>query len=73
MNTYLLPICDGGDNVWIDKVQAKSITEASEKFVKRLADDYDCVDYGGTLDEAYAALLPHNVIIGDIYDIDDFQ
>lgn len=72
MNTYLLPIYESGHGCWIEKVNARSLMEANEKFVKCLADTYDEVDYGDTLDEAYESLSP-NVVIGDIYDIEEFQ
>lgn len=74
MNTYLLPICDSEDSeCWIEKIVAKNLTEAEEKFVKKIADKFGYVDYGDTLKEATETLIPYNVVIGDIYDIDEFQ
>lgn len=71
MSTYLLPISDGND-AWIEHVSAKSYTEAETKFVKSLAEDYDCVDFGGSLDDATAALTEMGYSVGEIYDVDEF-
>lgn len=70
-NTYLLPISTNGE-CWIEKVTAKGILEAENKFVKMLADNYECVDYGGSFTDAVNDLYDNNVIIGEIYDIEEF-
>lgn len=71
MNTYLLPVSDS-DGPWIEKVSAKSFSEAEAKFVKSFADDYDCVDYGGDLEDTRESLKGIGILIGDIYDIEEF-
>lgn len=71
MNTYLLPCCDE-DGAWIEHLRAQNFAEAEEKFVKIFADDFDFIDYGCRLEDASLALKEHNIIIGDIYDIEEF-
>lgn len=71
MNTYLLPISDGED-CWIERVVAKGITEAEEKFVKSLADCYDFLDYGDNFTSMRATMANNNFIVGEIYDIEEF-
>lgn len=71
MNTYLLPVSDG-ETAWIERVYAKSYGEAETKFVKLLADQYECVDLGGDIKDATAALSDEDVVIGDVYDVEEF-
>lgn len=74
MNIYLLPICDLDTGYCrIQKVNARGITDAREKFVKYLADTYDKIDYANTFDEVANILSENEVEIGDIYDIEEFQ
>lgn len=66
-----MPVCDG-ETAWIEKVTARSFTEAESKFVQSMADVYECVDLGGTLEDARIALVSDNVTLGEIYDIEEF-
>ena len=69
-----MPICDSDQGYCrIEKVRARGISEAREKFVKYLADTYDMVDYASTIEEAAKVLSENLVDIGDIYDIEEFQ
>ncbi len=75
MNTYLLPICSDVDNI-IHKVVAKDYKAAEDKYMKFLMDKYfddeevdpdNFSDLRGILFEIY------NVVIGDIYSLDEFE
>lgn len=71
MNTYLLPLSDEG-GPWIEKVYAKGISDAENKFIKLLADSYDFIDYGGSFNDMVDNLQDHDILVGDIYDIEEF-
>lgn len=71
MNTYLLPVSDD-KGPWIEKVYAKGISEAEDKFVKLLADAYEFIDYGGSFNDMLETLQDHDILVGDIYDIEEF-
>lgn len=65
MNTYILPCysLDDGD-LWLEKVRARSFTEAEDKFIDLFITDYD--ELAGTMAK------DKEIIIGDIYDIEEF-
>lgn len=75
MNTYLLPICSDVDNV-IYKVVAKDLRAAEDKYMKILMDKYiedEDID-PDTFSEFRGILLDTaNVVIGDIYSLDEFE
>lgn len=71
MSTYLIPISDGA-SAEILKTSARSFTEAEDKFVKLLASKYECVDLGGSFNDAQQELFDSNIIVGEVYDIDEF-
>jgi hypothetical protein len=75
MNTYLLPICSDVDNI-IYKVVAKDLRAAEDKYMKILMDKYiDDEDIDpDTFSEFRGILLDTaNVVIGDIYSLDEFE
>lgn len=75
MNTYLLPICSDVDNI-IYKVVAKDLRAAEDKYMKILMDKYiedEDID-PDTFSEFRGILLDTaNVVIGDIYSLDEFE
>lgn len=71
MNTYLFPICDVSNNVvWIEKIRARNITLAKEKLVQMLMEDYD--DLPDDLNEIETILSSKGIILGELYDIEEF-
>ena len=71
MNTYLLPVSDGSD-CWIERVMARGVVEAEDKFVKDLADAYDFIDYGDDFNSMKAVMTDNGFVVGEIYDIEEF-
>lgn len=75
MNTYLLPICSDVDNI-IYKVVAKDLRAAEDKYMKILMDKYiedEDID-PDTFSEFRGILLDTaNIVIGDIYSLDEFE
>lgn len=75
MNTYLLPICFDEDNI-IYKVVAKDYKAAEDKYMKLLMDKY-CIDNDDIDPDDFSdlkdILLEANIIIGDIYSLDEFE
>ena len=75
MNTYLLPICSDVDNV-IYKVVAKDLRAAEDKYMKILMDKYmDDEDIDPDNFSEFRGILfeTTNVVIGDIYSLDEFE
>ena len=71
MNTYLFPICDVSNNVvWIEKIRARNITLAKEKLVQMLMEDYD--DLPDDLNEIETILSSKGIILGELYDVEEF-
>ena len=73
MNAYILPCysLDDGD-LWLEKVRARSFTEAEDKFIDLFITDYD-IDPPGDYDELTGTMAKDKeIIIGDIYDIEEF-
>lgn len=73
MNTYILPCysLDDGD-LWLEKVRARSFTEAEDKFIDLFITDYD-IDPPGDYDGLAGTMAKDKeIIIGDIYDIEEF-
>lgn len=73
MSTYILP-CYGLNNggLWLEKVRARSFTEAEDKFINLFVEDYD-IDLPGDYEELGVIMSrDREIIIGDIYDIEEF-
>ena len=76
MNTYLLPIADGED-VWIERISAKSIEDAESKFMMSLIEAYQDKTLIQIPDDDWDKFLEvmlseFNITVGDIYDIEEF-
>lgn len=76
MNTYLLPITDGED-IWIERISAKSIEDAESKFMMSLIEAYQDRTLIQIPDDDWDKFLEvmlseFNIIVGDIYDIEEF-
>ena len=76
MNTYLLPIADGED-VWIERISAKSIEDAESKFMMSLIEAYQDRTLIQIPDDDWDKFLEvmlseFNITVGDIYDIEEF-
>lgn len=76
MNTYLLPITDGED-IWIERISAKSIEDAESKFMMSLIEAYQDRTLIQIPDDDWDKFLEvmlseFNITVGDIYDIEEF-
>lgn len=71
MNKYLVPVCDS-DGSYICSVAARSLAEAEDKFINELSDIYAIDKDFNNFDEFIKEALESDIVIGDIYDIDEF-
>lgn len=69
MNTYILPYSDGQE-VWIEKVRARSLNEAKDKFMERSINDWD-IDVPIDWKDYKRILATDDIIIGKIYDTEE--
>lgn len=69
MNTYILPYANG-TQVWIEKVRAKSINEAQNRFIQKAINDWD-IDVPTDWQDFKSILKENEVVIGKIIDIDE--
>lgn len=70
MNKYIVPINDP-DEIYIESVSARSISEAEDKFMDILCETYDyepMSDWHNFVN----LLLADNITIGEIKDIEEF-
>lgn len=73
MNTYILPCYSLDDSdLWLEKVRARSFTEAEDKFIDLFITDYDIAPPGDYDELAGTMAKDKEIIIGDIYDIEEF-
>lgn len=70
MNTYIVPFAQGND-VWIESVKAKSITEAKDKLMTRLTHDWD-LDVPADWEDFIEILGTDYFVVGEIKDIEEF-
>jgi len=70
MNTYLIPICDGDNNI-IKSIVANSLNQAKDKLYNYLFNKYDSAS-SEDLEELCDELLDDNVVVGNIYELEDF-
>lgn len=70
-STYLLPVCDS-DGCYIAHATARSHNEAEEKLIQELIKTYDLDNSVFNLEELGKVLSEYNIIIGDMYDIEEF-
>ena len=76
MNKYLLPVAEHCD-VWIESVSARSMEDAENKFMMSLIETYQDKTLKQIPDDSWDKFLDFmlnefDVIIGDIYDIEEF-
>lgn len=73
MNTYLIPIADisSEPDVWIEVIKAKNYSEAKDKLMHKLTNEWD-LDVPADWDDFEIILSRAQVIIGEIQDIDEF-
>lgn len=69
MNTYILPYSDGQE-VWIEKVRARSLNEAKDKFMERSINNWD-IDVPIDWKDYKRILATDDIIIGKIYDTEE--
>jgi len=75
MNTYLLPICSDVDNI-IYKVVAKDFKAAEDKYIKILMDKYidnEEIDPDNFSELKSILFETYDIVIGDIYSLDEFE
>lgn len=73
MNTYLFPMCDVKDNIaWIEKILARNLTSAEEKLIRLLMEDYEEYDLPDDMSEIKRILSSQGIILGELYDIEEF-
>ncbi len=70
-STYLMPVCDS-DGCYISHVTARSHNEAEEKLIQELVETYELDNTVYSLDELKEVLNEYDIVIGDIYDIEEF-
>lgn len=72
MNTYLLPIADNEyQKTWIESVKARGFTEAKDKFMESITNEFD-LDVPMDWDDFVRILSEGNFIIGNISDVEEF-
>lgn len=72
MNTYILPFANisSDPSVWNEVVRARSISEAEDKIMREITEDWD-LDVPADWEDFKDILFKENVIIGDIQDIEE--
>ena len=70
MNTYLIPICDNGDN-YIEKVIANGLSQAKERLYKELYDRFDWCE-SEDFENLVTELGAEGIYVGDFYDVAEF-
>lgn len=73
MNTYLFPMCDVKDNIaWVEKILARNLASAEEKLIQLLIEDYEEYDLPDDMSEIKRILSSQGIILGELYDIEEF-
>lgn len=72
MNTYILPFANisSDPSVWNEVIRARSISEAEDKIMREITEDWD-LDVPADWEDFKDILFKENVIIGDIQDIEE--
>lgn len=72
MTTYILP-CYSDNYCWIEKVRARNFSDAQQKFINIFTEDWEDIDIPSGWDDLIEILSTQaDIIIGDIYDIEEF-
>lgn len=70
-STYLMPVCDS-DGCYIAHATARNHSEAEEKLIQELIETYELDDTVYSFSELKEVLNEYDIVIGDIYDIEEF-
>lgn len=70
MNTYIIPFSLNND-VWIETIKAKSISEAQDKLMNRLSNDWD-LDIPADWEDFLTVIDNDGFRIGELKDIEEF-
>lgn len=72
MTTYLLP-CSNGNYCWIEKIRARNFSDAEQKFIEAFVNDDSEMEVPSDWDDLIRILqIESDIIIGSIYDIEEF-
>lgn len=69
---YVYPICEcnRNDNM-LDSVVARSRTEAEERIIRKLVDEYEDIPYPADYEDLKSSLLDIDIILGDVVELDE--
>lgn len=72
MNTYICPFANisSDPSTWIETVRARSISEAKDKIMRDITDDWD-LDVPADWSDFNEILFKEKVIVGRIQDIEE--
>lgn len=72
MNTYIIPFADisSDPSTWNEVVRARNISEAKDKVMREIAEDWD-LDVPTDWDDFEGILSKEKVIVGKIQDIEE--
>lgn len=71
INKYLLPIFDG-ESSYITHCTALNFSDAEDRFTTDISEEFDWDTNISDWDSFKEFALNHDVVIGDIYDIEEF-
>lgn len=70
---YIYPICDCDESCnMADSVIARSRSEAEERVIRKLVDEYEDIPYPADYEDLKASLMEIGVILGDVIELDEF-
>lgn len=70
MNIYIVPIADY-PTIKVEKIVANSLEQAEDKLYQRLFDKYEYAE-ADDLNSLRKELRKNDILVGDLYDIEDF-
>ena len=63
----------GNGHCWIEKVRARNFSDAQQKFINAFTEDYEDIDIPSDWEDLITILNTQaDIVIGDIYDIEEF-
>lgn len=69
MNTYIVPFCNSGSEIWVDKYQARSLSSAKDKVIEEYTSLWD-LEVSADWKDFVEQLSNLDVIVGIPEDID---
>ena len=72
MSKYLISISDSDKMPYILDVYAKNMEEAEDKFINKISDIY-ALDISGDWKDFCEDATDHEIYIGEIYNIEEFE